>query len=51
MEPMLAPDRKVVHDTVAEIAGVATRSEGEEPRRYVVVAPQGVSTGPDELDD
>ena len=39
MEPMLAPDRKVVHDTVGEIEGVETRSEGEEPRRYVVVSP------------
>jgi spoIIIJ-associated protein len=45
LEPMLAPDRKVVHDTVAEIDGVETRSEGEEPRRYVVVSPQGGSSG------
>jgi len=41
LEPMLAPDRKVVHDTVSDIDGVETRSEGEEPRRYVVVSPQG----------
>ncbi len=45
LEPMLAPDRKVVHDTVAEIDGVETRSEGEEPRRYVVVSPHGVAAG------
>jgi spoIIIJ-associated protein len=44
LEPMLAPDRKVVHDTVADIDGVETRSEGEEPRRYVVVSPQGVAS-------
>ena len=44
LEPMLAPDRKVVHDTVSEIDGVETRSEGEEPRRYVVVSPPGVLT-------
>jgi spoIIIJ-associated protein len=41
LEPMLAPDRKVVHDTVSDIEGVETRSEGEEPRRYVVVSPRG----------
>ena len=37
LEPMAAPDRKVVHDTVAEIEGVTTVSEGEEPRRRVVI--------------
>jgi spoIIIJ-associated protein len=37
LEPMASPDRKVVHDTVTEIDGVETSSEGEEPRRYVVI--------------
>ena len=37
LEPMLAPDRKVVHDTLAEVDGISTRSQGEEPRRRVVV--------------
>ena len=37
LEPMSASDRKVVHDAVAELEGVATTSEGEEPRRRVVV--------------
>ncbi|MDA8398747.1 MAG: single-stranded DNA-binding protein [Actinomycetota bacterium] len=36
-EAMTAPDRKIIHDTVAEIEGVSTRSEGEEPNRYVVM--------------
>jgi spoIIIJ-associated protein len=36
-EPMSPMDRKVVHDTVNEIEGVATISEGEEPRRRVVI--------------
>ncbi|MGH9005021.1 MAG: protein jag, partial [Acidimicrobiia bacterium] len=36
-EPMSPMDRKVVHDTVNEIEGVATVSEGEEPRRRVVI--------------
>ncbi|MCU1452135.1 MAG: hypothetical protein JWN46_281 [Acidimicrobiales bacterium] len=39
LEPMAAPDRKVVHDTVNELAGVETISEGEEPRRRVVIVP------------
>jgi spoIIIJ-associated protein len=39
LEPMAPPDRKVIHDTVNEIDGVATVSEGEEPRRRVVILP------------
>lgn len=38
LEPMSAADRKVVHDAVAEHAGVRSYSEGESPRRYVVIA-------------
>jgi spoIIIJ-associated protein len=38
LEPMNAAERKIVHDTVAEIDGVRSYSEGEEPRRSVVVA-------------
>jgi spoIIIJ-associated protein len=32
-------DRKVIHDTINNIDGVGTSSEGEEPRRRVVVSP------------
>jgi spoIIIJ-associated protein len=39
LEPMSPPDRKVVHDTVAELDGVETTSVGEEPRRRVVIKP------------
>jgi spoIIIJ-associated protein len=39
MEPMGAADRKVVHDTISDIDGVDTTSEGEDPRRRVVVLP------------
>jgi spoIIIJ-associated protein len=39
LEPMSAPDRKVVHDTAATIAGVTSRSEGEDPQRRVVLDP------------
>jgi len=37
LEPMSAPDRKIVHDTAAEIDGIGTLSEGEEPNRRVVL--------------
>lgn len=39
LEPMPPADRKVVHDTVNGIDGVSTSSEGEEPRRRVVIQP------------
>jgi len=39
LEPMHPADRKVVHDTVNTIDGVSTISEGEEPRRRVVILP------------
>jgi spoIIIJ-associated protein len=41
LEPMSPPDRKVIHDTVNTIEGLTTTSEGEEPRRRVVILPQG----------
>jgi spoIIIJ-associated protein len=39
LEPMGSADRKVVHDTVNELDGVSTISEGDEPRRRVVILP------------
>ncbi len=39
LEPMSPADRKVIHDTVNEIEGVGTRSDGVEPSRYVVITP------------
>ncbi len=38
-EVMSSPDRKIVHDTVAEIDGVESSSVGEDPRRRVVLKP------------
>jgi len=38
LEPMSPFERKIVHDAVAA-AGLRSESEGEEPRRYVVVLP------------
>jgi spoIIIJ-associated protein len=37
LEPMTPFERKVVHDAVAEVEGVRSESEGEEPQRRVVV--------------
>ena len=39
LEAMSPPDRKIVHDTVNEIEGASTASEGEEPARRVVINP------------
>lgn len=41
LEPMSAADRKVIHDAVAGRDGVESYSEGEPPRRYVVIATTG----------
>jgi spoIIIJ-associated protein len=40
LEPMNAYERKLVHDAVAELGGVVTASEGEEPDRRVVIRRQ-----------
>jgi spoIIIJ-associated protein len=39
LDPMPSADRKVLHDALAGIDGVVSRSEGEEPNRRVIVAP------------
>ncbi len=39
LEPMSSADRKIIHDALAEIEGIATRSEGDDPYRRVVIAP------------
>lgn len=38
-EPMNAFERKIIHDTIGEIEGVNSFSEGEDPYRRVVIAP------------
>jgi spoIIIJ-associated protein len=37
LEPMTARDRKVIHDTLTNMPGITTASEGQEPHRHVVV--------------
>lgn len=44
LEPMNAVDRKAVHDAIGEVAGVVTGSEGEDPRRYVMIRPAAGAT-------
>ena len=39
LEPMSSSDRKVIHDVLSDVEGVVTRSEGDDPRRCVVIAP------------
>jgi spoIIIJ-associated protein len=39
LEPMSSQERRVVHDQLKDRAGIETYSEGDEPDRYVVVAP------------
>jgi spoIIIJ-associated protein len=39
LEPMSSADRKIIHDTLSGVEGIATRSEGDDPYRRVVIAP------------
>jgi spoIIIJ-associated protein len=39
LEPMPSSDRKVIHEALLEVDGVATRSEGDDPNRRVIVDP------------
>ena len=39
LEPMSSADRKAVHDAIAEVEGVSSRSEGDDPNRRVVITP------------
>jgi spoIIIJ-associated protein len=39
LDPMPASERRIVHEHLRERGGVETYSEGDEPDRYLVVAP------------
>jgi spoIIIJ-associated protein len=39
LEPLSAMERRIIHKVLVEIPGIRTYSEGEEPRRYIVIAP------------
>jgi spoIIIJ-associated protein len=42
LSPMSAHDRRIVHMAIANIAGVASRSEGEGDDRHILVVPDGL---------
>jgi spoIIIJ-associated protein len=44
LEPMSPADRKVIHDAAAAHEGVSSYSEGEPPKRYVVLSATGDRT-------
>jgi spoIIIJ-associated protein len=39
LEPMPPSERRIVHEYLRERGGVETQSEGEEPKRFLVVTP------------
>lgn len=39
LEPMPPAERRIVHEYLRERGGVETHSEGEEPKRFLVVSP------------
>jgi spoIIIJ-associated protein len=41
LEPMSAADRKVIHDALTDVVGIATVSQGEDAARRVVIVPAG----------
>jgi spoIIIJ-associated protein len=43
LEPMTAFERKIVHDIVSAVAGVASESIGEEPNRRIIIRPSSGS--------
>lgn len=48
LEPMSSADRKVIHDAAAARGGIESYSEGEAPRRFVVLAATSDSGGEEE---
>ncbi len=46
LEPMNRMDRKTVHDTIADLDDVESRSEGDDPYRRVVISPSPGLSGP-----
>ncbi len=39
LEPLPALERRIIHQVLIEIPGIRTYSEGEDPNRYIVIAP------------
>lgn len=51
LEPMSPADRKVIHDAAGAHEGVSSYSEGEPPRRYVVLSVSARPTQPDSSEE
>ena len=51
LEPMSPADRKVIHDAAAAREGVSSYSEGESPRRYVVLTAAAPVVSADDDED
>ena len=52
LEPMSSADRKIVHDALASVEGIETRSVGDDNRRRVVVVPAAdTATASDQSSD
>jgi spoIIIJ-associated protein len=51
LEPMNSSDRKIVHDALVDSEGIATRSEGTDPFRRVVVTLASTLESSVEFDD
>ncbi len=51
LTPMSAADRRVVHSALNDFPGIITYSEGEEPRRYVVIDLEYVDEDNSEFDE
>ena len=51
LEAMSAADRKVIHDAGAAREGVTSYSEGEAPRRFVVLAAEGAVAAEDSSEE
>jgi spoIIIJ-associated protein len=48
LEPMNSYERRIIHTALADFTGIATWSEGDEPYRHVIIAPEGMEDTPDE---
>jgi spoIIIJ-associated protein len=51
MEPMSPHDRRIIHVTLAGMAGIQTRSEGEGALRHLLIVPEGASGRPTTVDE
>jgi spoIIIJ-associated protein len=51
LEPMNSYERRIIHTALADFEGISTWSEGEEPYRHVVIAPEGLEEEEEEPQD